>query len=57
MDISQEITLIVIRSVIILLAAIGICVLILDYKKKKLRFILEKMGSSGTGFTNYSTAS
>lgn len=48
MDISQEITLIVIGSVIILLAAMGIIVLLLAYQKKQLRFIFEKIGSRGT---------
>jgi hypothetical protein len=48
MDISQEITLIVIRSVIILLATIGMIILILAYQKKQSWFIFETIGCSGT---------
>jgi len=42
MDISQEVTLIVIGSFFFLLVAIGIIILILVYQKKQLRFIYEK---------------
>lgn len=42
MDISQEVTLIVIGSFFFLLVAIGIIILVLVYQKKQLRFIYEK---------------
>lgn len=42
MDISQEVTLIVIASTFFLVVAIGIIILILVYQKKQLRFINEK---------------
>lgn len=47
MDISQEVTLIVIGSAFFLLVAIGIIILILVYQKKQLRFIFEKKELEG----------
>ena len=42
MDISQEVTIIVIGSAFFLLVAVGIIILILIYQKRQLRYILEK---------------
>ena len=47
MDISQEVTLIVIGSAFFLLVAIGIIILILVYQKKQLRFIFERKELEG----------
>ena len=57
MDISQEITLIVFGSIMILLAALGIIALLQAYQKKQHWFIFEMIGRSGTQAQNYSTAS
>ena len=42
MDLSQEVTIIVIGSAFFLLVAVGIIILILIYQKRQLRYILEK---------------